>query len=277
MALITMDEVRNRIRTRIPQTKPYCVSESKKLENIQSFNELSRANLMYGVMEKRILLYETSYGEKLYMQFPGSESVRATNAYPLDARPVLQKRDGTFSEDMDFKKIWDVIDVIGQAHPVDIDILATIFLKVAYMLDYEHHDEDYHCETVEIATGNIVSNSIQHFSWNSLSLDPDVLETISDRFGAIGDISLESFLYYNDLLAQNEDCKYFYRKGESWKLSEGSGRINNCLSHLTVISHIRGMIGISKLIDSFQRTGVAPLPQSRFSEACGDLVVRVRR
>jgi len=41
---------------------------------------------------------------------------------------------------------------------------------------------------------------------------------------------------------------------------------------LTVISHIRGYIGISKLIDSFQRTGVAPLPQSRLYEACGDLI-----
>ncbi len=274
MALITMDEVRNRIQTRIPKTKPYCVSEVEKLENIQSFNDLSRTNLEYGIMEKRILLYETACGEKVYMQFPGSESVRATNAYPLDARPVLQKRDGSFSADMDFKKIWDVIDRIGQAHPVDIDILATIFLRVAYMLEYEHHDEDYPCETIDIISGRIVSNSTQHLVWNALSLDSDVLETISDRFGTIGDISLESFLYYNDLLAQNEDCKYYFRKGENWKLSDGAGRINNCLSHLTVISHIRGKIGISKLIDSFQRTGVAPLPQSRLSEACGDLVIR---
>lgn len=56
----------------------------------------------------------------------------------------------------------------------------------------------------------------------------------------------------------------------------GEAKIKNCLSHLTVISHIREHIGISKLIDSFQRTGVAPLPQGRLWEACGDLVQRRR-
>lgn len=274
MALITMDEVRRRVTTRIPQVAPYLVSASKKLENIESFNALSRTGLSYGVMEKRILLYETASGEKLFMQYPGSESVRAKSTYPNDARPVLQKADGSFSEDMDFKKIWDYIDLIGQAHKADIDILATIFLRIAYMLDYEHHDSTYPYETIDIASGNIVNSGNQHFIWNSLALDADVIETISDRFGQIGEISLEAFLYYNDLLAQNEDCKYYYRKGDKWSISEGAGRINNCLSHLTVISHIRGMIGISKLIDSFQRLGVAPLPQSRYYEACGELVIR---
>ena len=103
-------------------------------------------------------------------------------------------------------------------------------------------------------------------------LDSDVIETLNDRFESFEGISLEGFLYYNDLLAQNEDCKYHYLQGNHWNIT--TGRINNCLSHLTVISHIRGKIGISKLIDSFQRTGVAPLPQSRFNEACGDLVIR---
>lgn len=91
-----------------------------------------------------------------------------------------------------------------------------------------------------------------------------------DRFPTHEGISLEGFLYYNDLLAQNEDCKYHYFKGDEWDMK--AGRVNNCLSHLTVISHIRGYIGISKLIDSFQRTGVAPLPLSRLYEACGDLI-----
>ena len=100
---------------------------------------------------------------------------------------------------------------------------------------------------------------------------------MNDRFPLSGsDISFEAFLYYNDILAQNEDNKYYYLKGSSKEqiLKNGNGRINNCLSHLTVISHVRDHIGISKLIDSFQRTGVAPLPQSRLYEACGDLVTR---
>lgn len=275
MPLITMDEVRNRIRTTIPMETPYRQSERQKLENINSFNSLSRTGLVSGETECRILLYETLAGEKVFMQYPGIESTReGSRRFALDARPVLQKADGSYSEDMDFKKIWDIIDRIGQDHRADIDILAAIFLRIAYMIDYQHNEEEYVSEIVNVETGDLLSSTNVFFTWNSLSIDSDVLETLNDRFGVQNGISLESFLYYNDLLAQNEDCKYRYLKGERWDIT--AGRIHNCLSHLTVISHIRGYIGISKLIDSFQRTGVAPLPQSRFGEACGDLVRRMR-
>lgn len=275
MSLITMDEVRNRVHTTIPMQTPYRQFKKQKLENINSFDSLPRAGLASGKTECRILLYETLAGEKVYMQYPGVESIRGgRRQYDLDARPVLQKSDGSYSEDMDFKKIWDIIDKVGQDHRADIDILATIFLKIAYMIDYRHNEEEYVSEIIDIETDSILSSQRIRFVWNSLNLDLDVLETLNDRFGLQNGISLEGFLYYNDLLAQNEDCKYHYLQGDSW--NETAGRINNCLSHLTVISHIRGAIGISKLIDSFQRTGVAPLPQSRFGEACGDLVQRER-
>jgi len=273
MSLIPMQELRNRLVTVIPSQQPYQSTLNQKRENIDNFNLLPRENLEYGKTENRILLYETMSGEKVYMQYPGLESTRqGTRCFKMDARPILQKSDGSYSEDMDFKKIWDVIDRIGQAHNADIDILSTIFLKIAYMLDYQHNNRKYICEKIDIKTGNILSTKKINFVWNSLNIDADIIETLNDRFGEFEGMSLEGFLYYNDLLAQNEDCKYHFLKGDNWDIK--TGRINNCLSHLTVISHIRGHIGISKLIDSFQRTGVAPLPQGRFHEACGNLVQR---
>ena len=192
----------------------------------------------------------------------------------MDFRPVIQKADGSYAADMDFKKIWDIIDTIGRHHHADTDILATLFLRVAYMIDYHHNETEYTCKTINVLTGHTISLENVLFTWNSLKIDIDVLDTLNDRFGLLDGISLEGFLYYNDLLAQNEDCKYSYLQGNCWNIL--TGRINNCLSHLTVISHIREHIGISKLIDSFQRTGVAPLPQGRLWEACGDLVQRER-
>lgn len=273
MALIRTEELRDRIKVVIPMTAPYNASADKKKENIDSFNALSREGLQNDKVERRILLYRTQAGEKVYMQYPGIESAReGIRAFPLDARPVLQKADGTYAADMDFKKIWDIIDRIGEGHRDDIDILATIFLRIAYMLDYKHNDQEYLCEELDIENDSVSESEHIRFVWNSLELDQDVLETLNDRFNTQEGMSIEGFLYYNDLLAQNEDCKYHYIQGDRWTIT--AGRINNCLSHLTVISHIRGKIGISKLIDSFQRTGVAPLPQSRFEEACGELVER---
>lgn len=275
MSIISNDELRLRVAVEIPEQAPYNSTKGAKEENINSFNALSRNGLQHGDVERRVLLYETLAGEKVYMQYPGSESIRdGKRQFLLDARPILQKADGTFLEDMDFKKIWDIIDRLGHGHRDDIDILATVFLRIAYMLDYQHNEQECLCETINIADETVESRERIPFVWNSLNFDTDVLETLNDRFRIAEGISLEGFLYYNDLLAQNEDCKYHYLKGTQWKVD--MGRINNCLSHLTVISHIRGHIGISKLIDSFQRTGVAPLPQSRFEEACGDLVQRIK-
>lgn len=274
MPLIRNEEVRARIHTIISAQTPYRVTETQKIENIVNFNRLSREGLKNGVTEKRLLLYETRCQEKVYMQFPGIESTREGNRqFPLDARPVLQRPDGTYCADMDFKKIWDIIDIIGRNHSADTDILATIFLRIAYMIDYRHNNTNYLAETIDVNSGRVIYSNLIPFEWNSLDIDIDVLDTLNDRFGLLNGISLEGFLYYNDLLAQNEDCKYSYLQGDKWNIT--TGRINNCLSHLTVISHIRENIGISKLIDSFQRTGVAPLPQNRLFEACGDLVERV--
>ena len=275
MPLLENDILRERVKVIIPSRAPYNVTKEQKLENIESFCSLSREGLLNGEIEKRVLLYETINHEKLYLQYPGIESVRdGNNRYPNDARPVLKKADGSYLADMDFKKIWDVIDNIGQDYHRDIDILATVFLSIAFMYDYQHIQDNVLCEKINVNGREIIGSEHIRFVWNRLFFERDVFETLNDRFRLNNGISLEAFLYYNDLLAQNEDCKYKYLKRDNWDIK--MGRINNCLSHLTIISHINGAIGISKLIDSFQRTGVAPLPISRLEEACNDLVVKRR-
>ena len=278
MAILRNSDLRQRLSVQIPSQRPYDLSSQAKMENISSFTGLSRNGLSFEALERRVLVYTTQQGEKIYYQFPGSESVRqGARAFPNDAKPVLIKNNGEQVADMDFKKIWDIIDILGNSHKADADIMGVIFLRIAYMLDYKHISCDHLFEDLDISAGTISNNGMVNLTWNCLSFDKDVIETLNDRFPLSGsDISFEAFLYYNDILAQNEDNKYYYLKGSSKEqiLKNGNGRINNCLSHLTVISHVRDHIGISKLIDSFQRTGVAPLPQSRLYEACGDLVTR---
>lgn len=274
MPLISTAEVRERTRVTISKRAPYNATKQLKLENIENFNSLSRNGLEAGKIEKRILLYETRIHEKVYMQYPGIESQRVGNRkFLLDARPVIQKDNGDILPDMNFGRIWDIIDRVGQDHQADLDFLAVLFLKIAYMLEYQHNDMEYLIEKVNTETNEVLESGMTRFCWNSLSLDADVIDTLNDRFELPGGISLEGFLYYNDLLAQNEDCKYSYLKGEKWDYK--TGRINNCLSHLTIIAHMKGRMGISELIDRFQRTGVAPLPQSKFCSVCGDLVQQV--
>ena len=274
MELLKMEDVRTLLQTNIAAQCPYQNSLDKKLENIASFNALDRQGLAHGETERRLLLYTTQANEKVYIQYPGKEAARTEDRkHELDFRPVLKTASGTFIDDMDFKKIWDVIDRLGTDHCADLDILGTLFLQIAYMVNYRHHESQAcECELIDAQTNKVIKSSDIAFTWNSINYDANLMYTLNDRFGLLSHISLEGFLYYNDLLAQNEDCKYHNAKGDKWDPTVG--RINNCLSHLTVISHLRGKIGISKLIDAFQRLGVAPLPQSRLSEACGELVHR---
>ncbi len=71
-----MDYTELRERLKIEYNKKDVLKESKRKrkKNIASFLGISRDSLKYGVKEKRILLYETLKGEKIYIQYPGKES-----------------------------------------------------------------------------------------------------------------------------------------------------------------------------------------------------------
>jgi len=267
MAIISDDELRQYFSMEIPTVKPYEATIAEKKENISFFNELERTGLEYGAREKRLLLYATKLNEKVYVQYPGKETVRSgEKKNENDFRPVLVMPDGQVHDDMVFKNIWDIVANIGKNVRGSLDILATLFLKMAYLIDYEYNENvEYICEVVENEV--VVATETVRFSWHSLSLPDDIIDTLNNLFSReCNGISFEAFVYYNDLLAQNEDCKYFIEK------TPARGRINNILSHLTVISFFRDRIGLSKVIDSFNRTGVAPIPIQRVPEACGDLV-----
>ena len=82
-------------------------SDEKKLFNIETFSHLDTSGLRYGTMERRILMKEFSTGEKLYIQYPGKETVRAIKPRPWDFRPKLILANGDWLKDLSFKDIWD--------------------------------------------------------------------------------------------------------------------------------------------------------------------------
>jgi len=272
---MTEAEIRKRLYTEIPSETPYRISAEIRDANITAFNRLTREGLEYGHLEQRILLYQTQFGEKIYAQYPGSESQRlGARIYPFDFRPILIKPDGTAIPDMDFRKIWDIIDQIGGDYQRVLDILAALFLRMAFMVDYLPVNKSHRLETVDIESQQVVACGSTKFFWNRFYLADDLMAELNDRIGILGDISLEGFLYYNDVLAQNEDCKYRYIQKEHWLPK--NGRVNTCLTHLSVISHLRHEISLSKLIDRFQRgRGVAPLPQNCIEQTCGGIVRRI--
>ena len=61
------------------------VSAERRLMNILSFAALDRRGLGFVSRERRVLLHTTSFGERIFIQYPGKESARTDqNERPWD-------------------------------------------------------------------------------------------------------------------------------------------------------------------------------------------------
>lgn len=242
----------------------------KKLYNIDSFSKLDRSGLQFQKLERRILLQTFSSGEKLYIQFPGKETIRPKNPRPWDFRPKLQFKDGTWLKDLSFKDVWDDLYAL---HDIDTDLsyVATLYFRMAYMIDSKLTTEQLEYEDVD-ESGNIVKTGKIDFSYYKYIPTNETLNDFQASPNSLRGCSVYAYLMYNDLLAQNEDCKYYYRsiyeKGEKWNGS--TGRRNTLLTHMSVIAFIKDYLRFTEITDAFQRgLGVAPLQPKLWNQVTG--------
>ncbi len=252
-------------------------SKLKKLENIASFSGLSRERLEFGSIERRLLLHTTARGERLYIQYPGKESKTADSSKvrPLDFRPKAELPDGTFVRDLSFSDIWDDIAKMHDADRTVLADFAAVLAEMAFMNVHTSVREACPYVDLDMKTGACVGEGVLNFQWQKPHFDAETLQRLDDAVGGSRGLSAEAYLLYNDLLAQNEDCKYYYRdemlRGQSW---EGfSGRRNTLLSHLSVIAYLQGHITFSEIMKRFQKGfGVAPCKIGELSVITGGRV-----
>ena len=116
-------------------------------------------------------------------------------------------------------------------------------------------------EDIDI-NGKILNTGKVSMTWFDYDMDMEILNSLNIPKQILRNISLLAYLNCNDYLAQNEDCKYYFRsveeKKENWNYK--TGRTNTLLTHMAVISFIEGLISFTEIVDNFQRgRGVAPL------------------
>lgn len=244
-------------------------SDNKKIKNIESFSSLDRTNLSFESHERRLLIKEYSTGEKLYIQYPGKETLaRGTrSARPWDFRPKLQLADGSWLGDLSFKDVWDDLYEFKDCG-IDLSYIATLYFRIAYMADttLERKSLPY---TDFDADGNVIGSGELELEWYAYCPEEEIINGIQVPKEALKGCSLLPYLAYNDLLAQNEDCKYYYRsvyeKNENWKTD--TGRRNTLLTHMSVIAFIEGLLKFTEITDMFQRgMGVAALSSKLWSD-----------
>ena len=283
MDLVSEKEMKNIIKFPISRSGKTSPSYEKRLTNIQWIRDLDRSELLYNKKERQLLIHETDIGEKIFIQYPGKESSRENdNKKPWDFRPkvYIEKR-LTWLQDMSFLDIWDIMDAnfkkILDSNKIEIfKAIAVLFYRMAFMIDHAKSD-DLNLEYMDLTIKDDIEKEVSISKLLKLSpfykYDPDkeVLDYLEDKCRTIwGGLSLEAFLFYNDILTWNEDCKYYYRDfiAKDKKNWIGAvGRVNTSLTHMMVISYFLGYVTFSKVCNGFSRgRGVSPVTNKDIKE-----------
>ncbi len=248
----------------------------KRKFNIAQFSELDKKGLKFQDIERKLLLHTTKNGEKVFIQYPGKETISSNSekVRPWDFRPKLQLSNGTYIKDLSFPDIWDDLTDIHSSDKTLLSILAGIFFRMAVMYDYSMTENSYKYEDIN-SSGKIIKKGVLPFQYYKPVFSKKVLSQLSSITPR--GVSLEAYLIYNDLLVQNEDCKYFYRdtkiKKDTW--NSNSGRYNTLLSHISVIEYLQGRLSFSEIMTRFQRgMGVAPIRLGDISNITQNIILK---
>ncbi|SCY45787.1 hypothetical protein SAMN05660668_02708 [Pseudobutyrivibrio sp. AR14] len=283
--LLSTEELQNELS--FEYSRGIVLAESKRLRkyNVESFNLLSRDKLEYNKRERRLLLYTTLHNENIYIQYPGKESdAERKQVMPFDFRPELQKANGEFIPDISFGDIWDILDKIGSEAKKYLPFVASLFLHMSYMHNYENEKSLYEYADLDMKNGTEIEKGNVEHEWYRLNISEDIWFTLNDRIGPIeldknNVFSFEAFIKLVDLLFQNEDCKYYYKNvvidGKS-KYNFENGRTQSSDTNLLIISHLEEKTKLSSLLNSFQKSrGVPGFKKQDYSIVTNDMVINI--
>lgn len=260
-------------------------SRKKRLFNIKSFTGISRENLSYGVVEKRVILCTALKNEAVGIQFPGKETVEKTPK-PFDFVPIIQIDGKNLGINMSFGDIWDVFTSLAKSHKDYLCYIAALVYDMGYLQRYDKTLEKYKVDIVNVLNDSVVKTTQVELEWYCMNISDDLWYTLNDRFGPIvlengQSISVEAFIKYVDLLLQNEDCKYHYintqlRDNASYEKTLNNGRIGSSHANLLVLNYLQEKEKLSDLIDSFQKgKGTAGFRKADYQVVTDDIVINI--
>ena len=257
-----------------------------RISNIQWIKNLQRKGLAYQKKERQLLIHTTRAGERIFLQYPGKESIRKDEKQrPWDFRPRLYgPHDDNHHYDMSFgdmlKTICDAADALDKKRQKDmLRIFATLLYRMAFMLDHTK------VEPFNTTTRDVIYKKNNELEFSDerkeefsalLKYQPkkQILGHITKEYPQWGKMSFEGFLFYYELLVWNEDCKYYYRnhyikKNKEW-INE-KGRVNTLLTSIRILGYLLEDISLPDLIGRFSM-GISPAYKKEIVRICGKYV-----
>lgn len=289
-------EIRSKLETKIQKPGKKSESTQLRMANIRWIEYLSREELSYDKKEIQLLIHTTQLGERVFIQYPGKESRKYTkNAKerketairPWDFRPELYHPEtNRRHKNMSFADFWAAVfesaeELIKTNKKEILRLFATLLYRMAFMLDHIKVD------TFRTQERDVIYEKDKEPKFSSerekelpglFKYVPNrqVLDCITKACPRWGEMSLEAFLFYNDLLVWNEDCKYYYRNyhvRDDAKWIASTGRVNTLLTHIRILGYILGDVPLAVIFNDFSnQRGISPASKDEVVRICLNFV-----
>lgn len=174
------------------------------------------------------------FGKEFYQTNKTNKRTGIKGNNPNDMKPTVYV-DGVETDfDASFKNIFDFIIEVGNKDKDMLRLLGCLFVRNAFL------------EDVSISNGAYCYNPPK-----------DVIDAIKSVVPTFNGIDTEVYLRYVDIIAWNEDVKYWTLE---YDLIKGPGRTNNMLTYAHIAAVLLGESSLSGLCMSLIRgMGVAPI------------------
>ena len=116
----------------------------------------------------------------------------------------------------------------------------------------------------------VIDSKTITFKYHRLIIKPCFLDYINKKISKMNEFSVEAYLLMNELICQNEDCKYSFGD-EKW--SGKSGREATYQTHVSFIEYLENNKTLPQLLGKFSNgRGVARVNEKDISNITNGLV-----
>ena len=145
-----------------------------------------------------------------------------------DMLPIITKKGKRIDDvDLTFGQMFDLLGQCAKSSEDGLLILGAMLYRNGFCLDHNHSDGQVRLE-------------IPSYS----------LSVLKKEMSHLGEFPIETFIYFMDVLAMNEDAKVHALGREKF---ERYGRTNTLLTFTHVIAVLLGRVSLAKLCGSFAR------------------------
>jgi len=162
----------------------------------------------------------------------------ATNN-PNDMNPFIMKKGKKVGNDLTFGAMFEQIEYLMHADMFGLEILGMFIFRMAFVLDHKKNQKN---------------------QWR-YTLPQKSLAILKKRLPEVGNVPVDVFLYFLDILALNEDVKMHTLGYEN--AQHDYGRINTLLTFAHLVAVLLNRRSLAKFAGTFARppSGMAPLPK----------------